>query len=208
MKNLRFERVNMKLVIIIATAVIALLTVAFIIFRTNLIIDHKDKNEKEPVVENPGGNKDPENPENPDNPDDPNNPGGTTNPSNPGGNTDPSNPGGNTDPDDPSIYDDPEDEGEISKAVKERTKKAKDLTVVEKEYVIKENIEKEILKDKDMQANCGGEYFCVLEVDRYLTYSSDKEIGKKIEGCKGNIITAYNKEEKKVEFDLVELKCE
>lgn len=206
MKNLKFEKVNMKLVIIIAAVVIALLTVAFIIFRTNLIIDHKDKDEKEPTVEtqNPGRTEDPENPENPDDPTNPENP----DPSNPGGSTDPSNPGGSTNPDDPSIYDDPDDEDAVSKGAKNRTKKAEDLTVVEKEYVIKENIEKEILKDKDMQANCGGEYFCVLEVDRYLTYSSDKEIGKKVEGCKGNVITSYNKDEKKVEFDLVELECE
>ena len=206
MKNLKFEKVNMKLVIIIAAVVIALLTVAFIIFRTNLIIDHKDKDEKDPTVEtqNPGGTEDPENPENPDDPTNPENP----DPSNPGGSTDPSNPGGSTNPDDPSIYDDPDDEDAVSKGAKNRTKKAEDLTVVEKEYVIKENIEKEILNDKDMQANCGGDYFCVLEVDRYLTYSSDKEIGKKVEGCKGNVITSYNKDEKKVEFDLVELECE
>ena len=63
------------------------------------------------------------------------------------------------------------------------------------------------MKDKDMQTHCGGEYFCVLEADRYFTYSNDKEIGKKIDGCKGNVIVAYNKDEKKVEFDLVELEC-
>ena len=42
MKNWKFERINMKIVIIVAAIVIVLLTAAFIIFKTNLIIDHKD----------------------------------------------------------------------------------------------------------------------------------------------------------------------
>lgn len=202
MKNLKFERVNMKLVIIIAAIIIALLTTVFIIFRTNLIIEHKDKDEKDPVVENPGETTDPENPENPENPDNPENP---ENPENP---DEPSNPGGTTEPEDPSIYDDP-DENAISKEAKNRTKKVDKLTTAEKEYIIMENVSKKVAATNSLKKDCAGKHVvCKLDVEHYLTYSKDKNIGKEIKDCKGTVIFNYNENTKKTEFDLSELKCE
>lgn len=206
MKNWKFEKINMKLVIAIALVVIFLLTAAFIIFKTNLIIEHKDKDEKNPVVDNgePNDPNDPSNPDNPDDPSNPDNPGSGDDPSKP---TDPNKPNNPGNQDDPSIYDDPEEDG-IAKNVKNRTKKAKDLVAEEKEYIIKENVEKKIAKTKELQEKCTDNKKCRVDVKDYLTYSSDKEIGKKIDGCKGKVIFRYDKDKKTTTFDLSELNCE
>lgn len=205
--KLKFEKVNMKIVLAVGIGIIALLTAAFIIFRTNLIINHKDSDkDKKPNTEETNKPNNPTTPggESGNNEDDPENPGNegvsgnSGNGSNNGGNS-------NQEPD----YEDPEEEDEdkISKSVKERTKKAENLTVKEKEYILQDNVTKTVKKNKGMQTNCVKDSFCVLEVKKYTTYSSDEEIGKKITGCSGNIIFYYDSKEKEVVYDMQDVKC-
>ena len=201
--KIKFEKINMKIVVAIGIGVIALLTAALIIFRTNLIINHKDSDkEKKPNVEENGDNK----PNNPNAPEEDNGD-NEENPSNPGseGGSGSTGDGSNKEPN----YDDPEeeDENEISKSVKNRTKKVDKLTVKEKEYILQDNVTKVVKKDKGMQKNCVKDSFCVLEVKKYTSYSTDAEIGKKITGCSGNIIFYYDSKKKEVVYDMQDVKC-
>lgn len=206
--KLKFEKINMKIVIGIGIALIALITAAFIVFRTNLIIKHKDEedNKKTSTEQNGSGsnNQSGENEENGNSgEEDPTNPGSDGNSGNSGNSGN-----GNTGTQDTN-YDDPEEdeEGEVSNSVKQRTKKEEDLTVDEKQYILKDNVTKVVKKDTGMQKNCVKDSFCVLEVKKYTTYSSDEEIGKTITGCSGHIIFYYDSEEKEVVYDMQDVKC-
>lgn len=212
--KLKFEKINMKIVIGIGIALIALITAAFIVFRTNLIIKHKDEddNTKTSTEQNGNGSSN-QSGENGDNgnsgEEDPTNPGSSGNSGNSGNSGSSGNSGNtNTGTQEPN-YDDPEEdeEGEVSNSVKKRTKKEEDLTVDEKQYILKDNVTKVVKKDKGMQKNCVKDSFCVLEVKKYTTYSSDEEIGKKITGCSGHIIFYYDSEEKEVVYDMQDVKC-
>ena len=61
-----------------------------------------------------------------------------------------------------------------------------------------------------MKKNCGGEYFCVFQAEEYLKYSTDKEIGTKIKGCKGKVYVHYDESNKKktVDIDFKDMTCE
>ena len=218
MKNLRFEKVNMKIVVLVGVTIIAILTAMFIIFRTNLIIDRdKDKDPNTTENGNGNGNSGGESGNNGDDPgEDPKDPnggngnsGGNGSSGNGNGNGNSGNGNGNGNSggepggEEPN-YDDP-DEDPVSKEAKERTKDKEDLTVVEKEYIIQENISKELAKEKEIQNDCVDNTFCKVDVTEFNQYKSKKD---KIGDCSGDVIFTYNKKEKKLDFDMSEVKCE
>ena len=196
--KIKFEKVNMKIVIAIGVFVIALLTAAFIIFRTNLIIDH-DKNNNPDAQENDkeNGNNDSEDNDDEETPIEP----GTED------NKDDENDDDKKDDEkEEPNYDDPEEEDEntVSKEAKKRTKDKSKLTEAEKHYIIQENVTEE-LKDNDIiKKDCVGNTSCRVDVDKYNKYKSKKD---KLTGCSGKVNFTYNKKKDKFVFDMSEVKC-
>lgn len=186
LKGIKFEKINMKLVIAIGIVVILILTAVFIIFRTNLIID-RSNDKKDPDSSQSGndnskpGNSDNEG-EKPENPDD--------------------------DKDEPN-YDDPKEENNnstgVSEEAKKREKPAEKLNQAEIEYLMQEN--NEMLVDEETLKECTEKRFCYMEAEHLTTYSEKYEIGYVIGTCTGNLYFQYNENTKKVEYDFSEIKC-
>ena len=191
----------MKIVIGIAIGLVVILTAMFIIFKVNIILDNDKKDE--PNTEESDGSSNSNNPTEGEDQTDSDNPSDPDNSSNP---DEPNNNGSNseeTDEEEPN-YDDP-DENEVSEEAKDRTKKKEDLTLIEKEYILQDNILNDVGTGSDVKKNCGGDVFCVMPVSDCNYYQSKKD---KITSCKGDVIFSYNEKTKTLEFDMSEVECE
>ena len=201
MRKLELEKVNMKIVIGIAIGLVVILNAMFIIFKVNIILDNDKKDE--PNTEESDGSSNSNNPTEGEDQTDSDNPSDPDNSSNP---DEPNNNGSNseeTDEKEPN-YDDP-DENEVSEEAKDRTKKKEDLTLIEKEYILQDNILNDVGTGSDVKKNCGGDVFCVMPVSDCNYYQSKKD---KITSCKGDVIFSYNEKTKTLEFDMSEVECE
>ncbi len=201
MRKLELEKVNMKIVIGIAIGLVVILTAMFIIFKVNIILDNDKKDE--PNTEESDGSSNSNNPtegEDQTDSDNPSDPGNSSNPD------EPNNNGSNSEENDEEEpnYDDP-DENEVSEEAKDRTKKKEDLTLIEKEYILQDNILNDVGTGSDVKKNCGGDVFCVMPVSDCNYYQSKKD---KITSCKGDVIFSYNEKTKTLEFDMSEVECE
>lgn len=191
----------MKIVIGIAIGLVVILTAMFIIFKVNIILDNDKKDE--PNTEESDGSSNSNNPtegEDQTDSDNPSDPGNSSNPD------EPNNNGSNSEENDEEEpnYDDP-DENEVSEEAKDRTKKKEDLTLIEKEYILQDNILNDVGTGSDVKKNCGGDVFCVMPVSDCNYYQSKKD---KITSCKGDVIFSYNEKTKTLEFDMSEVECE
>lgn len=203
MKNLKFEKVNMKLVIAIGVAIILVLTAMYIIFRTNLIIDHDKKQNNNEVTENENGesNKGDKDPET-----DPDNPNGGSSE----GNNEQGNNGENGSNQEEPNYDDPYeevDEGKVSSEAKKRTKSKDKLNIAEKKYIIKENMENELSaleSDAEIKKNCVDDNACILAVENFNYYKEENDL---IDDCSGEATFKYDKKKKKLVLDTSSVKC-
>ena len=178
----------MKLIAAIGVVVILILTVLLIIFRTNLIVNHKktdnsDSNSTSNSVSNTGSN------------------------TNTGSNDTGSNTGSN-----PNPYEDPEEDNStgVSDAAKNRTKYVERLNKDEKEYVIKENVRNVIIAQESLQKDCS-KYVCIFDVQYYNLYSNSDEYGRTLKNCSGKFKFQYfpdeKDEDKKYVYDFSDLKC-
>ena len=204
MRKLELEKVNMKIVIGIAIGLVVILTAMFIIFKVNIILDNDKKDE--PNTEESDGSSNSNNPtegEDQTDSDNPSDPGNSSNPDEPNNNGSNSSNSEGTDEEEPN-YDDP-DENEVSEEAKDRTKKKEDLTLIEKEYILQDNILNDVGTGSDVKKNCGGDVFCVMPVSDCNYYQSKKD---KITSCKGDVIFSYNEKTKTLEFDMSEVECE
>jgi hypothetical protein len=189
-KNIKFEKINMKLVIAIGIVVILILTAIFILFKTDLVIDKKDKksNSNSNSVSNSASNSN--------------------------SNPDPSNSNSNSNPN----YEDPDDKQDpntISEAAKNRTKQATKLNELEKKYIIEENMKTELSADKDSQKECSiknkdisdGTTVCALVVAGYIDYTNNYDFGYSLSGCSGEVKYTYDPDKKEFNLDFSKVTC-
>lgn len=188
LKGIKFEKINMKMVIAIGIGIILILTAIFILFRTNLIID-RSGNKKDPDNSQNGGN---------------NNGGDTEDP-------DGNNGGDKKDPD----YEDPDDEtpnnsNGISEEAKNRTKTAERLNEEEKKYIMEENMVWDLTNDKEVYNEnkdiCSKET-CNAQATSYLWYDLNGKYGAKIQGCTGEITFIFDEKQNKFVFDFSKVTC-
>lgn len=189
LKGIKFEKINMKLVIAIGIVVILILTAVFIIFRTNLIID-RSNDKKDPDSSQSGndnskpGNSDNEG-EKPENPDD--------------------------DKDEPN-YDDPKEENNnstgVSEEAKKRTKKVERLNVEEKKYIIEENLLNSLNQSPTLKTSCEGEKKqCRRFVKNLLYYTNERKYGYVISNCSGYVDYHYDKRNNKFVVNSSGIEC-
>lgn len=178
LRNLKFEKINMKFVVAIGLAVILILTLIFIYFRTNLFVDRSKKNS------NSNSNS-------------------TSNSSSNSNNDSNSNSNSNSNPN----YEDPDDKNDdltVSDEAKNRTKSPSKLNQKEIEYLLQENFES-IAEDSAKECNEKG--YCNINVVDLLTYTHDPKVGITIANCNGNMYFVYDEKTKKFDYDMTKVKC-
>ncbi len=188
----KFEKLNMKLVVAIGVSIIVILTVLFIIFRTNLIVNHKKNNDtNSSTTSNTASNTDSNTNEDPSNTDTDSN----TN----------TNTSSNTNYEDP---DEPKEEQTVSEEAKNRTKPSEKLNLKEKKYIIEENLDKIVEADKkNLAKECSTKDSCVAYAENNLVYGKDEKVGYTVGNCSGKIFINYDKKKDDFTYDLDAVKC-
>lgn len=184
-KNFKFEKLNMKLIIAIGVAIIIILTAIFIIFRTNLIVNHK-KTESNSNSNSSSTSNSTSNDESNSNSD--------------------SNSSSNSNPN----YDDPEEvtTDTVSEEAKNRTKVVSKLNTAEKLYILEENMEADISTVEGLKNDCSADSWCGLDVADYDYYTNNYEYGYVVSGCTGTIYFSYDAKTKEWSFNTSEVTCE
>jgi cell division protein FtsI/penicillin-binding protein 2 len=173
----KFEKINMKLVAIIGVIIILFLTILFIIFRTNLIINNGKKDDSE-----------------------------KTNSTSTSNSSSRSNTNTNTDSNTNTTNSNNSNNKIVSEEAKSRTKSESKLTLAEKEYIFEDNARKN-LTGTVAETCKKPENNCSWEVGAISRYSQDYDIGFFITGCTGTVSTKYDEAKKDFVFDMSKVVC-
>jgi len=177
--KLKFEKINMKIVITVGIAIILLLTALFIIFRTNILFDSNKDKDKSNTNTNTISNTN------------------TNTNTNTGSNTNTSH----NDPNDPQNL-------KVSEEAKNRTKTEVRLNEKEKLYIIEENAKNDLGERRWAQCKQYKiEEDCHWEVSGLTKYSADYDTGYFITGCTGMVYMTYDEEKKEFVYDMSKVEC-